>query len=76
MADIIATVSDPYGNTTESGATVTASPTSVAPNTIENMLDVDLQQLSNGSILIYKNNTAKWTASVNLDAQNMEGGEF
>lgn len=76
MADIIATVSDPYGSTTDNDSTVTASPTSVSPNTIENMLDVDLQQLSNGSILIYKNNTAKWTASVNLDAQNMEGGEF
>jgi hypothetical protein len=76
MADIIAIVSDPYGNTTDGGATVVASQTSVAPNTIENMLDVDLQSLTNGSILIYKNNTAKWTASVNLDAQNMEGGEF
>jgi hypothetical protein len=76
MADIIATVSDPYGGETESGSTVSVSQTSVPPNTIENMLDVDLQSLTNGSILIYKNNTAKWTASTNLDAQNMEGGEF
>jgi hypothetical protein len=76
MADIIATVSDPYGGETQSGSTVAVSQTSVPPNTIENMLDVDLQSLTNGSILIYKNNTAKWTASVNLDAQNMEGGEF
>jgi len=76
MSDIIAVVSDPYGNTTDGGATVVASQTSVAPNSIENLLDVDLQQLANGSLLIYKNNTAKWTASRTLDAQNMEGGEF
>jgi hypothetical protein len=76
MADIIATVSDPYGSSTDSGATVTASPTSIPPNTIENMLDVDLGQLSDGSLLIYKNTTSKWTASTMLDKQNMEGGEF
>jgi hypothetical protein len=76
MADIIATVSDPYGSETESGVTVTAAATSIAPNTIENMLDVDLQTLTDGALLIYKNNTAKWTASTMLDKQNMEGGEF
>lgn len=75
MPDIIATVDDPYGSTS-SGTTVTASQTSIAPNTIENMLDVDLQQLTDGSLLIYKNTTAKWTASTLLDKQNMEGGEF
>lgn len=76
MADIIAIVSDPYGSTTDSGTTVTASQTSVPPNTIENMLDVDLQQLTDGALLIYKNNTAKWTASTLLDAQDMEGGQY
>ena len=76
MADIIAIVDDPYGSQTDSGTTVTASQTSVPPNTIENMLDVDLQQLTDGALLIYKNNTAKWTASTLLDAQDMEGGQY
>lgn len=77
MADIIATVVDPYGSLTDSNNTsVTADQTSVPPNTIENMLDVDLQQLTDGSLLIYRNNTAKWHASSLLDKQTMEGGEF
>ena len=77
MADIIAVVEDPSGGSSGSaGSTVTVSSTSVPPNSIENMSDVDLQGLRNGAVLVYKNNTAKWTASTTLDAQNMEGGEF
>ena len=75
MTDIIAIVSDPYGTNNE-GVSVTAAATSIAPNTIENMLDVDLQQLTNGAILVYKTTTNKWTASTTLDAQNMEAGEY
>ena len=77
MADIIATVVDPYGSLSDSNdTTITADQTSVPPNTIENMLDVDLQQLTDGALLVYQNNTAKWTASTLLDKQSMEGGEF
>ena len=72
MADIIATVDDPYG----SSGTLTVSSTNIVPNSIENMADVDLTGLTDGSLLIYKNNTAKWSASTLLDKQNMEGGEF
>jgi hypothetical protein len=75
MAEITAIVSDPYGES-DSGVSVMASQTSISPNTIENMLDVDLQQLTNGAVLVYKNNTTKWTATTLLDEQNMEGGEF
>ena len=38
--------------------------------------DVDALNPNNGSILVYKTITNKWTASTTLDAQNMEGGEF
>lgn len=75
MSDIIAVVSDPYG-TTSTDTTVTASQTTVPPNSIENMVDVDLTTLTDGAILIYKNNTAMWTASTLLDAQDMEGGQY
>jgi hypothetical protein len=38
--------------------------------------DVDVAGVTNGSVLVYKTITNKWTASTTLDAQNMEGGEF
>jgi hypothetical protein len=37
---------------------------------------IDPNTLVNGSLLIYKAGTSKWTASNLLDSQNMEGGEF
>jgi len=41
-----------------------------------NMSNVDTSSLSNGSVLVYKTTTSKWTSTTTLDAQNMEGGEF
>lgn len=72
---IIATVEDPTGSGSESGGLI-ISASSVPSNSIENMADVDFSGLTDGALLIYKNNTAKWTASTLLDKQNMEGGEF
>jgi hypothetical protein len=76
MPDIIAIVEDPTGSSTGNDTTVVASQTSVSPNTIENMLDVDLQGLTDGALLVYKNNTAKWTAGTILEKQIMEGGQY
>jgi hypothetical protein len=39
-------------------------------------VDVATNGKNNGSILVYKTTTNKWTATTTLDAQNMEGGEF
>jgi hypothetical protein len=39
-------------------------------------VEIDKNNLANGSLLIYKSGTSKWTASTLLDSQNMEGGEF
>ena len=75
MADIIATVEDPTGSGSDTGTLVVSS-SNIVPNSIENMADVDLTGLTDGALLIYKNNTAKWSASTLLDKQNMEGGEF
>jgi len=41
-----------------------------------NMSNVDTSSLTNGSVLVYKTTTSKWTSTTTLDAQNMEGGEF
>ena len=38
--------------------------------------DVDASSLTNGSVLVYKTNTGRWTSTTTLDAQNMDGGEF
>jgi hypothetical protein len=43
---------------------------------ISNIADVDATNKIDGSILVYKSITNKWTSTTTLDAQNMEGGEF
>ena len=43
---------------------------------ISNIADVDTTTKINGSVLVYKTTTNKWTSTTTLDAQNMEGGEF
>lgn len=72
MADILAIVEDPSGG---SSTTIVAG-TAVPPNSIENMVDVDLNRLLDGSVLVYKSTTNKWTSTTTLDAQNMDAGEF
>lgn len=46
--------------------------------TMDNIGDVDTttEGKLNGSVLVYKTTTNKWTSTRTLDAQNMEGGEF
>jgi hypothetical protein len=45
---------------------------------MSNVADVDIvtEGLINGSILVYKTATNKWTSTTQLSEQNMEGGEF
>lgn len=45
---------------------------------ISNIADVDVTTNGkiNGSVLVYRTTTNKWTSTTTLDAQNMEGGEF
>ena len=47
-------------------------------NSISDIGDVDTMTEGkvNGSVLVYKSATNKWTSTTTLDAQNMEGGEF
>jgi len=52
-----------------------------APAVVESMsniadVDVTTNGKLNGSLLVYRTTTNKWTASTTLDAQNLEGGEF
>jgi hypothetical protein len=43
---------------------------------LSNVADVDTTTKVNGSVLVYRTTTNKWTSTTTLDAQNMEGGEF
>jgi len=43
---------------------------------LENFSDVNTTPLEDGSILVYKTQTNKWTSTRLLDQQFMEGGEF
>lgn len=38
--------------------------------------DVDTTNKQNGSVLVYKTNSSRWTATTLLDLQTMEGGEY
>ena len=49
---------------------------SASDMSVGNMSDVDATNLENGSVLVYKTNTSKWTSTRLLDQQFMEGGEF
>ena len=83
MADTVAVVTpDQALSVAVSEGVLTLSSTNLAApavvESISNIADVDITTNGkvNGSILVYKTNTNKWTASTTLDAQNMEGGEF
>ena len=46
------------------------------PSSITQAGDVDATNLVEGSVLVYRTTSQKWTSTTTLDAQNMEGGEF
>jgi len=83
MTDTVAIVTpDQALSVAVSEGVLTLSSTNLAaPAVVESMsniadVDVTTNGKVNGSILVYKTATNKWTASTTLDAQNMEGGEF
>ena len=67
--------------TVQQDSLVTATSNLNNPIYLESLNNVgDIDMLANGkqegSVLVYRTTTNKWTASTTLDAQNMEGGEF
>ena len=82
MADITAVVTPNEALTVavSEGTFVLNTSTNLAnPSVVEsisNIADVDTTTKINGSVLVYKTTTNRWTSTTTLDAQNMEGGEF
>jgi len=44
--------------------------------TVQGLYDVDISNLTDGGLLVYKTLVQKWVATTTLDAQNMEGGFY
>jgi hypothetical protein len=82
MADITAVVTpdDALTVAVSEGTFILNTSTNLAnPSVVEslsNIADVDTTTKINGSLLVYKTTTNRWTSTTTLDAQNMEGGEF
>jgi len=82
MTDIIATVDENQLFVTASQSQlVTASTDTAGPAVVESLdsvgdIDMFTNGKINGSVLVYRTTTNKWTSTTTLDAQNMEGGEF
>lgn len=82
MTDIVATVQYDDAITVvnaENSVVVSAvgiQGASAADASISTLGDVDTSALNDGSVLVYKMNTHKWTSTLTLDAQNMEGGHY
>ena len=81
MTDTIAVVTqdDALSVAVSEGVLTLSSSTLSNPAVVESLsdvADVDTTTKINGSVLVYRTTTNKWTSTTTLDAQNMEGGEF
>lgn len=83
MADTTVTIEteQTLSITTQEESLVTTTSTLTNPAVVESLdyvgdIDVATNGKVNGSILVYRTTTNRWTSTTTLDAQNMEGGEF
>lgn len=71
------TVVAPDANTsTVSAVGIQGESGAVSPLSQNIEVDTVSEGLLNGSVLVYKTASSKWTATKNLDLQNMDAGEF
>ena len=63
-----------FGTTPFLATTTLSEPATILK--VADIGDVDAASLTDGSLLVYKTTTNKWTASTTLEAQTMEGGFF
>lgn len=92
MADIIANISTQGGEINPGNTTLTTTSTSpntqittigiqgtsgaITPLSENNEVDIVTEGLNNGSVLVYKTNTSKWTATKTLNLQTVDSGEY
>lgn len=72
------TVSDVGGSTSSTVTTIGIQGASGAAVPLSENVQVDIvaEGLNNGSLLVYKTNTSKWTATKTLNLQTVDSGEF
>jgi fumarate hydratase class II len=82
MADITAVVTPDEALTVavSEGTFVLNTSTNLANpavvESISNIADVDATTKINGSVLVYKTTTNRWTSTTILDAQDVTGGQY
>ena len=83
MSDIIAIVTPDQSLSVavSEGVITLAASNATNPAVVESVssiadVDVTTNGMLNGSILVYRTTTNKWTASTTLDAQDLEGGAY
>jgi hypothetical protein len=67
--------------TAGSGSTITTigiqgASGALSPLSENTQVDIVSEGLNNGSLLVYKTNTSKWTATKTLNLQTVDSGEF
>jgi hypothetical protein len=74
MSDILATVET--GSNLVTASVVGIQGPSGQATTIATISDVDALSPTDGSVLVYKTSTNKWTATRVLEAQDVTGGQY
>jgi len=77
----ITTTTSPTVTETSTGGTVQSvgvQGESGADAPLSQNVEVDIvsEGLNDGSVLVYKTASSKWVSTINLNAQNMDAGEF
>jgi hypothetical protein len=74
MSDILATVET--GSNFVTASIVGIQGPSGQATTVSSISDVDAVAPEEGSVLVYKTSTNKWTATRILEAQDITGGQY
>lgn len=75
---VVSKVSVPATVTREPGGRVVLTGIMGPPgaSSVSALGDIDVTTLVNGSVLVYKSSTQKWTSTTTLEDQYMNGGAF
>ncbi len=43
---------------------------------MDDLNNIDFSNLQNGSVMVYNSSTQNWTSTLNLESQNISGGQY
>lgn len=77
MSDIFAVIDNGQNiSASVSSDSLTANMNILILNSLSEITNVDTTVLENGSVLVFKTTTNKWTSTRTLEEQNLEGGHY